>query len=61
MEEGKELLTAGAYWLLTQIEKAFGLGTQAAAKTLNLSDNVLRRLRQLATVDDPVLGAQGGQ
>ena len=55
LADGREQLTALAYWLLTQAEQRFG-GRQGAASALAVSSNVLSTLARLASQNDPEHG-----
>jgi hypothetical protein len=61
MTEGRESLTACAYWLETKLETAFGPGRKASAKLLGIEFKVLDRLGELSSADDPAHGRKAGQ
>jgi hypothetical protein len=61
LAEGRESLTACAYWLETKLETAFGPGRKASAKTLGIEFKVLDRLGELSSADDAAHGRKAGQ
>ena len=48
----RERVLVAAYWCLTRIERQYG-SRQAAARTLNVSRNVLDEVGRIAAVNDP--------
>ncbi|MHA6779606.1 hypothetical protein ACVGOW_01190 [Pseudonocardia saturnea] len=59
MKNGEELVTGGAYYILTTLEGHLG-GKSGIASTLNTTVGLLDKLGKLASTEDPVYGRKGG-
>jgi len=55
IEDGRNTLLAGAYWFLTTFETEFG-GRPAAATSLQVDLDILRKLGELTARNDPTHG-----
>lgn len=56
---GRERLTSTAYYVVTRLKQRYG-GLEAAGSALNISSNLLVKLRKLSSTDDPSHGRKAG-